>query len=68
MTTILVAALLPCIILLYFVYKKDKIEPEPRSILIKLFFLGCLSTIPAILLEYAGAYVLAAVGITGGMA
>ena len=40
MTTILVAALLPCIILLYFVYKKDKIEPEPRSILIKLFFLG----------------------------
>ncbi len=67
MTTILVAALLPCVILLFYIFKKDKIEPEPAGLLTKLFFLGCLSTIPAIILEYAGAYALAALGITGGM-
>ena len=67
MRTVLIAALLPCVIVLWYVYKKDKAEPEPADLLVKLLLLGCLSTIPAIILEYAGAYILGAVGITDGM-
>lgn len=46
-----VAALLPSAILLIYVYKKDKVEKEPRGLLLKLFLLGALSCGPAIFLE-----------------
>ena len=29
------------------VYKLDKIEPEPKGMILKVFIFGCLSTIPA---------------------
>lgn len=48
--TILIAVL-PTVILSYFVYKKDIIEKEPIDLLIKLFVIGVLSTIPAAFLE-----------------
>lgn len=44
-------AIIPGIVLLYFVYKLDKIEKEPRKLLAKLFFLGALSIIPAVIVE-----------------
>ena len=60
---ILAAALLPCAVLLYYIYKKDKIEKEPTGLLIKLFIFGCISTIPAVILEMVGTNVLAAIGL-----
>lgn len=44
-------AVIPTIVLCYFVYKKDILEKEPIDLLIKLFSLGIASTIPAAFLE-----------------
>lgn len=56
--TVLLLALLPCIILMVVVYRQDRVEREPVKLLIKLVVLGCVSTIPALFLEQAGYYVL----------
>ena len=45
------AALIPPLYLIRYIYKLDKIESEPRGLLVKLFILGALSTLPAMLLE-----------------
>ncbi len=50
MTAILAAALLPIIILLGFILRKDKNKPEPPGKLLKAFVLGMLSVIPALIL------------------
>ena len=54
MSMVLVAGLLPCVVLLWYINKKDSVEKEPPRLLVKLIFLGCLSTIPAMLLELVG--------------
>ena len=46
-------AILPVIVLAIFIYRKDKFEKEPLRMLAKAFFFGCLSVIPAILIEQA---------------
>lgn len=46
-----IAALLPAVFLIAYIYKKDTIEKEPRSLLWKLVFLGALSTFPASIME-----------------
>ncbi len=46
-------ATLPVIVLAIFIYRKDKFEKEPLRMLAKAFFFGCLSVIPAILIEQA---------------
>ena len=51
MTMVLVAGLLPVAVLLFYIYSHDKIEKEPTGLLIKLLFFGCLSCIPAVILE-----------------
>jgi RsiW-degrading membrane proteinase PrsW (M82 family) len=38
---------LPALILLYFIYRQDRIEKEPIGLLAKLFIVGGLMTIPA---------------------
>lgn len=48
---LLALAILPVIVLGTFVYRKDKFEKEPFRLLLKAFFLGCLSCLPAIFLE-----------------
>lgn len=45
------AAVLPAIILMVYVYKKDRIEKEPKGLILKLLILGALSTFPAMILE-----------------
>ncbi len=45
------ASILPILILLVFVYKKDKLQPEPIGKVLLTFGVGCLSVIPAILME-----------------
>ncbi|MBR0461912.1 MAG: PrsW family intramembrane metalloprotease [Erysipelotrichaceae bacterium] len=53
MTTIIVfLAVLPSLVLLFYIYKRDSINKEPKSLLLKLFVLGCLSVIPIIIAEF----------------
>lgn len=51
MNITLISALLPVLLLLWFIYKKDKYQPEPLGKLVLTFFVGCLSVLPASLLE-----------------
>lgn len=44
-------ALLPGILIIIFIFRKDKIEREPVSLIVKLALFGALSCIPAIFLE-----------------
>lgn len=44
-------AVFPVLLLALYVYRKDKFEKEPFGMLVKAFFFGCLSVIPAIILE-----------------
>ena len=46
-----ISAVLPVFVILYFIYRKDKNQPEPTGKLIKTFFAGCLSILPAALME-----------------
>lgn len=45
------AALLPAIVLCIYVFKKDRVEKEPISLLLLLFFLGAVSCFPAAYIE-----------------
>lgn len=47
---ILFIAFLPVFILLFYIYKKD-IDKEPRGMLLLVFILGCVSTIPIAIVE-----------------
>jgi RsiW-degrading membrane proteinase PrsW (M82 family) len=49
-----ILAIVPAVVLMVLIYKKDKIEPEPFGLLIKLFFLGVLSILPAVAMESVG--------------
>jgi len=46
-----VLGLAPGVVLLWFYYKKDKLEPEPKWFVIRMFLLGGLAAIPAGLAE-----------------
>ena len=47
---LLVSAIFPVVVFLVIVYRKDT-EKEPPKLLAKCFFLGCVATVPAMLLE-----------------
>ena len=44
-------ALIPGILILIFVYRKDKVESEPMRLMVKLLIFGALSCLPAMFLE-----------------
>jgi RsiW-degrading membrane proteinase PrsW (M82 family) len=44
-------SILPVLLLGLFVYRKDKFQKEPLGMLLKAFFFGCLSILPAMLME-----------------
>ena len=46
-----VAALLPAVVLMVYVYRKDRVEKEPIGLLFRIFVFGMLSTIPTIIME-----------------
>ena len=48
---LIAAALLPAVLLLLYIYRKDCVEREPPRLLAKLLLFGVLSAVPAILLE-----------------
>ncbi|MCQ2373804.1 MAG: PrsW family glutamic-type intramembrane protease [Phascolarctobacterium sp.] len=45
------AAVLPGLFLVWYVYEQDKIEKEPRDLLLKLFFFGALTVFIAMVVE-----------------
>lgn len=45
------SAVLPVLLLLFFIYRKDRLNPEPLGKLLLTFVVGCLSVIPAGLME-----------------
>lgn len=47
----LILALAPTVVIIAFVKSRDMYEKEPNSLLVKLFVFGCLSVIPAVILE-----------------
>ncbi len=53
MNIIFITAVLPVVLLLIFIYRKDKINPEPLGKLLVTFFVGCFSVIPASIQEGA---------------
>ena len=64
MTIVLVAGLLPCAVLLWYINSKDTIEKEPPGLLVKLLLFGCLSTIPAMVIEMVGTNILVNLGMS----
>ena len=50
-TYLLFLALLPGILIIIFIFRKDKVEHEPVSLIIKLLIFGAISCIPAVFLE-----------------
>ena len=52
------AAVIPAIALLWMVHRLDRVEPEPPGLLVRLVFMGVISTSIAKALEYAGVLVL----------
>ena len=52
------AALLPAIVLLRYIYRRDRIEKEPPALLLRLILGGILSAFAAILLETVGMWIL----------
>ena len=51
MLDLLILAIAPAIFLFLYIYAKDRYEPEPLHLVLWIFFLGALSTIPAALIE-----------------
>ncbi len=54
----IIAATLPAIILLIYVYSQDHVNPEPASLIIKLLIAGVVSAVIALILEQIGDTVL----------
>lgn len=59
---LLILAVLPSLILLYFILFMDRHEREPLGLVVKIILLGALSTVPAAAVEYGLRYL----PITGG--
>ncbi len=47
----LTLAIVPALIIVIYFYRKDRSKPEPKGIIIRIFLLGLLSTVPAIFME-----------------
>ncbi len=51
MLLVFIAAVLPAIVLLYYIYNKDKEQPEPTSLILRGFWFGILSVFVSLLLS-----------------
>ncbi len=60
---LLLVSLLPPFVLMYMIFKEDKIEKEPPRLLASIFFAGAVSTLLAMLLETLGQRVLLLTGL-----
>lgn len=46
-----ILAVVPPLLIAYYIYQKDKYEKEPRGLIVKSFLFGCLTVIPVLILE-----------------
>ena len=46
-----VLTLIPSVLLLFYVYRKDRVNKEPKKLLFMLFVFGCISVIPVFFIE-----------------
>ena len=46
-----ILAVLPPLLIAFYIYKKDKFDKEPKELILKSFLFGCLSIIPVVILE-----------------
>lgn len=60
----LLIAVLPCVFLLRYIYRADKLEKENMSLLIRVFLLGIVAIIPTIILELQLGAILAPTSFT----
>lgn len=51
MLELLIIAIVPAVLLLWYMYKKDRYNPEPIHLVLVVFILGALVTIPAYFIE-----------------
>ena len=58
LTIYIAAALLPAVILMIYIYNKDKTEKEPSYMIRKMILGGIFAGFTAMALEYAGQYIL----------
>ena len=65
MTFLLILAVAPGAFIVYYVYKQDKIEKEPRSLIRKLLLAGAISVIPAVILEIVSEMILNVIASPG---
>ena len=54
MKRLLLISLLPTIVLMLYMYRKDRVEKEPLWVLSKMFFFGTLTVLPAAVIEILG--------------
>lgn len=54
MKRLLLISLLPTIVLMLYLYRKDRVEKEPLWVLSKMFFFGTLTVLPAAVIEILG--------------
>lgn len=62
-----ISAVLPVVVLLWFIYRKDKLNPEPIGKLAWTFVVGCLSVVPAIAMEMVLGMFMPPAPILGGL-
>lgn len=57
-TLILISALTPVAVLLWYIYRKDKVQPEPANWLLKAFGYGVLSTFLSFMFSVPASFLL----------
>ena len=65
---LIAAAVIPAVILLRYIYQKDRLEKEPRRLLVSLVVLGIVSTALAVVAERIGSFALGLVLTEGSIA
>jgi len=63
---LIVSAVIPAVVLMCYVYNKDRLEKEPPRLLGTLVLFGIVSTVPAVIIEALGSAVLGSVFGTDG--
>ena len=46
-----ILAVLPPLLIAFYIYKQDKFDKEPKELILKSFLFGCLSVVPILILE-----------------
>ncbi len=62
-----ISAVLPVAVLLWFIYRKDKLNPEPVKKLVWTFVVGCFSVVPAMVMELILSVGMPSTPVLGGL-